>query len=440
MQLSGESVLALAPDASSAAAGKKLANARHWRNLGQNADAVWGECQGSALYQVRVELATYATKCTCPSHKFPCKHSLGLLLLAATTRDVPDGEPPEWVASWLAKRAAAQQPKTAPETPKQSPEAAAKAQAKRVEKREALVARGLESLDVWLSDLVRTGLAGVEAQPATFWEREAAQMVDAQAPGIAARLRRMAEIPGASPAWPEKLLGELGRLALLTAAYHRSDALDEELREDVRQLVGWSLKEEEVAARGEVVTDDWLILGQHTTEEDRGRVRRTWLLGRETERPALIIQFSYMGQPFKELLPPGACQRGELAFWPGAAALRARFVSRASEPGVVREIPGRTTIAAFLTDIANALARQPWQDHLLCALRTVTPVYESVSDRWYVRDAEGAVLPLAGDEHWKLLAVSGGAPVDFAGEWDGERLLPGGVVADATYYSREEVG
>ncbi|MGH2517091.1 MAG: SWIM zinc finger family protein [Ktedonobacterales bacterium] len=439
MQLTGDSVLALAPDASSAVAGKKLANARHWRNLGQNAEAVWGECQGSALYQVRVELAAYAAKCTCPSHKFPCKHSLGLLLLAATTREVPDGEPPTWVTEWLGKRMAAQQPKTAPEKSKVPAESAAKAQTRRVEKREALVAQGLDSLDVWLSDLVRTGLAGVEAQPATFWEREAAQMVDAQAPGIAARLRRIAEIPGASSQWPEKLLAELGRLALLTEAYRRSDALGAGLREDVRQLVGWTLKEEEVAERGEVVTDDWLILGQHTTEEDRGRVRRTWLLGKETERPALIVQYSFMGQPFKELLPPGVCQRGDLALWPGAAALRARFVSRTSEPDVVRAMPGRSSIAAFLASVADALARQPWQDRLLCALQAVTPVYDVATNQWYIRDAEGAALPLAGDVYWKLLAVSGGAPVDFAGEWDGERLLPLGAVADGTYYSLEEV-
>lgn len=438
MQLTSDSVLALAPDASSAAAGKKLADARHWRNLGQNAEAVWGECQGSALYQVRIELATLATRCTCPSHKFPCKHSLGLLLLATTTHEVPAGEPPEWVASWLAKRAAAQQPKPAQEKAKQSPEAAAKAQAKRIAKREALVARGLESLDLWLSDLVRTGLASVEAQPATFWEREAAQMVDAQASGIASRLRRMAEIPGASPVWPEKLLGELGRLALLTEAYHRCGALDNGLREDVRLLVGWTLKEEEVAERGEIVTDDWLIVGQHTTDEDRGRVRRTWLLGRKSARPAVVVQFSYMGQPFRELMPPGTYQRGKLAFWPGAAPLRAYFLAREGAPEAIRAIPGQFSVTAFLTSAADALARQPWQDRMLCALRAVTPVYDVAANKWYIRDAAGAALPLAGDEHWKLLALSGGAPLDFAGEWDGVCVLPLGAVADGTYYALKE--
>src|SRR5213082_3012500 len=86
MNLTIEQVTALAPDASSAAAAKKLATPAAWRGLGQSAAALWGECQGTALYQVRVALADLTAKCSCPSRKLPCKHSLGLLLLLAATR------------------------------------------------------------------------------------------------------------------------------------------------------------------------------------------------------------------------------------------------------------------------------------------------------------------------------------------------------------------
>src|SRR5260370_35588004 len=91
--------------------------------------------------------------------------------------------------------------------------------ATRAEKRRELVAQGLERLDLWLSDLVRNGLASVESQPATFWEQQAAQMIDAQAPGIAARLRSMAGKPNSPARWPEGLLGQLGRLALRPEAF-----------------------------------------------------------------------------------------------------------------------------------------------------------------------------------------------------------------------------
>jgi hypothetical protein len=69
--LTSEQVLALAPDASSASAGKKLGNTRIWQRLGQNSSVLWGECQGSALYQVKVDLSTLTTQCSCPSRKFP---------------------------------------------------------------------------------------------------------------------------------------------------------------------------------------------------------------------------------------------------------------------------------------------------------------------------------------------------------------------------------
>jgi SWIM zinc finger len=105
MSLSLEQVLALAPDASAAAAGKKLGTPAPWQNLGGNDDAYWGECKGSALYQVRVARADLAAKCTCPSRKLPCKHTLGLLILAATMPSVLIAtQPPEWVMEWLVRR------------------------------------------------------------------------------------------------------------------------------------------------------------------------------------------------------------------------------------------------------------------------------------------------------------------------------------------------
>jgi hypothetical protein len=438
MQLTRFQVLALAPDASSAANGKKEADVRRWRNLGQSPEAAWGECQGSALYQVRVDLGTLSVKCTCPSHKFPCKHGLGLMLLALDPKSVPTAEPPQWVAEWLAKRAAANEQKQE-KVARTATEEPTKEQLKRQEKREALVLQGLDSLDLWLADLVRNGLAGLEAQPASFWERQAAQMTDSQASGVAVRLRQLAGIPGSAPDWPEKLLNRLGGLTLLSYAYHHADALDAALREDVRQLVGWSLKEEEVAARGEIVADDWLILGQHVEDEDRGRVQRTWLLGASTGRAALILQFSFMGQPFKETLVPGVRQHGELAYWPGASSLRARFVSRAGEATALDDIRGAASVETFLSGVAAALARQPWQERFLCALRAVAPICDAGKGAWWVRDDTGAALPLAAGDHWRLLAVSGGRPVALAGEWDGAALLPLGVVAERVYYPLWEV-
>ena len=79
-----------------------------------------------------------------------------------------------------------------------------------------------------------------------------------------------------------------------------------------------------------------------------------------------------------------------------------------------------------------ALARQPWLDRFPFVLADVIPVPDE--RQWQLDDQTGARLPLARGDHWLLLALSGGAPVDLAAEWDGTSLLPLGVVVDGAYH------
>lgn len=143
-----ERVNGLAPDPASLKAGQGLASVRKWTSLGMDKTAFWGECQGSGAkpYQVRVDLSEPAFKCSCPSRKFPCKHALGLLLLAAAGKiqHIPQ---PQWVADWLAERSVRVEKKrervdTVP-TPVNE-----KAQAKRKENCPDRVDQGLAALKV----------------------------------------------------------------------------------------------------------------------------------------------------------------------------------------------------------------------------------------------------------------------------------------------------
>jgi len=436
MDVTADGIAALAPDASALAAGRKQAKPNVWKGLGRSEAALWGECQGSALYQVRVDLSDLTTRCTCPSHKFPCKHGLGLLFLAVDSPDtLPRSEPPAWVSEWLTKRVAAQQAREAPKpSDTQAPKKSEAALAARADKRMALVTKGLEGLDLWLNDLVRNGLAGLELQPATFWERQAARMVDAQAPGVAARLRRMAEIPNATPDWPARLLSALGRLALLTEAFYRLSELDPTLQDDVRQAVGWTLEADEVQARGEAVEDEWLALGQYVVPEDKLRVQRTWLKGLTTGREALVLQFAFGRAPFAQTIPCGVRQAARLVYWPGAYPQRALIDARRGASTALRDrLPGCDLVEDTLRGTATALANQPWLERFGYALREVVPVRDAARG-WSVVDAAGAALPLIKGEHWRLLALSGGAPVDLAAEWDGESLRPLGAMADGAYH------
>ncbi|HET8841932.1 MAG TPA: SWIM zinc finger family protein, partial [Ktedonobacteraceae bacterium] len=384
------------------------------------------------LYQVKVDLASLTSQCSCPSRKLPCKHSLGLLLLAAA-KNVSDAEAPEWVTSWLAKRQANTVRKQEKAT-KAATEPPSAAQLKTAEKRLTTVKKGLETLDVWLNDLIRQGLATVQTQPFSFWEQQAARLRDAQAPALDTRVRRLAEIPNATPQWPQKLLGELGKLALLTHAFQQEEQLEPGMREEVRLLIGWNLSQEEVIAQGETVRDTWIVLGQNVDEDSRGKTQRTWLMGLNSKRPALIVQFSFANQPFAERFALGSQQEAELTFWPGTYPQRALVRQRfgVSEP-FKDALPGVDKIDEFLGIVSQSLGRQPWLERFLCLVRGVTPVCSEEGKRWYVSDSEGNALPFAGTDGWQLLASSGGKPVDLAAEWDGEILRPLGVMVNGSY-------
>ncbi len=433
MELTPQQVLALAPDPSAEAAGKKLAVARHWKSLGRTNAALWGECQGSALYQVRVDLGSFAYGCTCPSRKLPCKHVLGLLLLAAGTPEVvPAAEPPQWITEWLAKRAArAEKKQERQDRPAQAADPAA--QAKRAAQRERRIADGLEILDAWLADLVRSGLAGLETRPPSFWEDAARRLVDAQAPALAARIRRLGELPGASQEWPRRVLGELGRVALLSHAFRRLDQLDPSLRQDVRQLLGWTFQQDQLVSQGaELIEDCWCVLGWFDEDDGRLASRRTWLLGQQSGRAALFWQYAVGTQPFPPPLTATAVVAGKLVFWPGAVPQRAAFAGDHVLRGPIRDLPGDASIAAFLRRVAEGLARNPWLDRFLAVLCGVS-LAPREQGCWLIRDAEGSTLPVAGSAAWQALAASGGHAVTLVGEWNGECLSLLGVWNEGRY-------
>lgn len=430
-----EQIIALAPDASSAKSGKDLANVRKWVTLGQHEDVVWGECQGSGKnpYQTQIDTNEPAFKCSCPSRKFPCKHGLGLfLLLAAQPAAVTAGEPPAWVVEWVesrAKRAEKAQQRAAESKEKAADPAA---QAKRAQSRQARVSAGLAELELWLRDLVRGGLAAIPRRPYNYWETMAARLVDAQAPGLARRVRDMAGISASGADWQEELLRHLGLLHLAIEGFKRIDDLPPDTQADLRSLAGWTYTQEELATQPPV-HDQWLLLGQRVEEEDRLRVQRTWLWGRASGRPALILNFAHGNAPLDTTLVPGSAIDADLSFYPGTWRLRAAVMQRSGPPQHLDVSLPSSTIAETTAEYANTLAQYPWLDAMPAALRDVSVVPGEA--QWHVRDAVGQELPLSPhfENQWRLLAFSGGRPLSLFGEWDSRWLRPFGAYAEGRW-------
>jgi hypothetical protein len=402
-----EQVLALAPDAGSVAAARRLAGAGSWSGAGTQPEpaAVWGECAGSGTvpYRTVVDLGGPAYRCSCPSRKFPCKHALGLLLLWSAG-GVNAGLAPEWAASWLDGRAAAAADRAAaaPVT-RAAPDADAARD--RAEKRRRRVAAGVEELDRWLLDQVRAGLGPLRQGGYRHVEPVAARMVDAQAPGLAAALRRLPGVAAGRADWPGPVLEELGLLRLAVTGHRALDRLPAGLAAAVRREVGYPVAREDVLA-GPAVADRWLVVGQQDAEQERLTVRRVWLLGERTGRPALVLSFAAAGQTLDASLLPGAGFDGDLHFYPGGAPLRALVGERRGGPAAVTALAGGT-LAEAAAAYGAAVAADPWTDAWPAAVAGLVPV---PGEPWQVVDATGRRAPLLG-EPWRLLAVSGGHPV-----------------------------
>ena len=310
-------VLALAPDASSQRAAHSLASGRSWLLTGAaEPGALWGECRGSAAtpYRTVVDLAGPAYRCSCPSRKFPCKHALALLLLWADGSVAGRRRRAARLGRQLAHRTRRPgRPRAGrgtgePKDPKTA--------ARRAEQREARVATGLGELDRWLCDQVRQGLAASQQAGDGHWDDIAARMIDAQAPGLAERLRALASVPHSGAGWDGRLLEEYALLRLLAVAYLRQAELPPPLRETIRSRIGFSLRQADVLAGGEPVRDHWQVLGRRDLEQDRIRTRRTWLQGRKTGRPALVLSFAPVGQVLDDTLTVGTDADADLVLLP----------------------------------------------------------------------------------------------------------------------------
>ncbi|MEU9855967.1 SWIM zinc finger family protein [Streptomyces sp. NPDC047974] len=400
-----EQVRALAPDEAWRRAGGGLGTAGPWSGAGGRDGVVWGQCAGSGRtpYRTVVDTGEPVYACTCPSRRSPCKHALGLLLLwAAGDPAVPDGaEPPAWASRRLA-------PRPAPGAAPADPEAARR----RAERRAARVTAGAEELERRLTDLVRGGLAAAGRQGYGLWEETAARMVDAQAPGLAARVRELGAIPGSGPDWPVRLLEESALAHLLDRAWLAADRLPAALAATVRTRVGLPS-----VPAGPAVRDRWLVLSRHDTGDGRLTTRRIWLYGTAGGRTALLLSFGAAGRAPSLALPVGALLDGELTPHAGAGQLRADPGELVPAPGPAAPPPGGG-VGAALDAYGRALREDPWLESWPVTLGRVVPAPAEYG--WQLADADGhEALPLTTPDRpalWRLLALSGGAPLTVFGE------------------------
>ncbi len=418
-----EQATSLAPDPAALKTAQGLTSTRKWTVLGRDDDFLWGLAQGSGAqpYQVQIDLGEPAFKCSCPSRKFPCKHGLGLLLLfAGQASALPAAPRPEWVVEWATKRAqkATKQETKAAESALATPDPAA--QAKRREKREANIAAGVAFLDGWLRDLARQGLAAAAPAGYGFWDGAARRLIDAQAPGLARRVRALGNSVGGNSRTEVQAIAELGRLYLLAAASRRRAELPPPWQEEIDAQLGWTVEQDEVRQR-EGVAGTWFV-GAHTLREEEKILTRATYLFSTDGRVGKLLEFSPTSHPSLASLALGRWVEGELAFYPGVQNRRALWKTPPHDTveGTLEFLPSCEAVLAAhaATVAANPLAEASPVTVQLTPLRS--------GDRWWLRDDTGAALPVVDSFSlgWELHACAGGRAIRLVGLWDGFALAP----------------
>jgi len=328
--------------------------------------------------------------------------------------------------------------------------AAARAR-RRAAQRAARVAEGAAELDRRLADALRRGLAG-GGPP---WAELAARMVDAQAPGLAARARALAE-PGAGDSGPgalSRLLEECALLHLLAAGYGRVEALPAPLAATVRARVGFTAEAAAILATGPRVRDTWRVLGRREGVEERLSARRVWLRGASSGQQALLLGFTGPAGSTAAAATPspasgpvdglraGAALDAELAYYPGALPLRAVLDPAGACPagdgpagdgpagdgpagGSPAAAPEGCSLAEGVARYGSGLAADPWLESWPVVLAGAIPVPGPGSGGrgWRLADAAtGESVPFdprhaVASGLWRLAAVSGGRPLTVFGE------------------------
>ena len=293
---------------------------------------------------------------------------------------------------------------------------------RRAEQREQRVGTGLAELDRWLQDQVRQGLAASQQSGYKHWDDIAARMVDAQAPGLAERLRALAAVPYSGTGWDGRLLEEYALLRLLAVAYGRHADLAPPLRDTVRSRIGFTVRQADVLAAGPPARDRWHVLARRDLDQDRLRTRRVWLRGHTTGRYALVLSFAAAGQSLDDCAyrrhrgrrGSGLLPRRRPAARPRRGPARREPAERARPGGDGGGAAGLMGRGARRGPLAGQLARRAGRD----------PGPVAAAHACTTRPATPCRCTRSAGDCWPLFALSAGSPLTVAGEWTPRGLWP----------------
>lgn len=411
MNLTEEQISKLAPDASSEKAGRGLAVPAKWELCEYSERALWGHCRGSGKnpYQTQVDLQNIAFKCSCPSRKFPCKHSLGLLLLHAARPELFNRtEEPEWVKAWLEKRTANAEKKEKRIQEKTNKPVDEKAQQRRVNERIRKVNDGVEELQVRLKDMLRNGLLNIPEKIYTLVPEMRRRLIDAQAPGLAGMISELTTIDFDTEAWKHDLTARLSRIYLLTESYKNIESLSPEWQDEVRSLIGFTQAKEEVLS-SHAVTDTWMVMYVREVKQDKITVQYHWLYGKSSGLHALYLQFVPPGVIPEITFLAGSFISADMYFYKGVLPQRVLFKQYAASDDVFAP-QAYPSVSAATKAFREAVTRNPFITEVPIVVAGIRLTQQGDELHAIDTDKHTALLHLTEKARRRLLLITGGKP------------------------------
>ncbi len=404
-----EQVLGLAQHDYQVKTSRELAVAHKWQTLGKDSSGIWAEIavKDKPPIQTKILLNPLSFSCSCVSYHYPCQHALGLTLLwLEQPAAFALSERPEWFSVSATERAE-----------ELDTEFSSRAE------RRARIEMGLGELELWLHDLIRSGLEVARTRPPTYYQQMTDRLLDATLGEVAKDIRQLAAISAKNPRWHEDYLGILGKLHLLIQGFKRLDELPEAMQADLQMAVG-GLPE----LQQETLPDVWHVLGRRVETEMNRKVQRTYLWGKHQQRPALLLDVLHGNMTVNTTFLPGVVLEATLAFYKSTTPLRAELGLLKNMTQTETSVRGEVSIKTATTNFINIKTANPWLRHYPLLVQDV--IAEQHDGNWIVRDSEGYFLPLPPryPYGWYLRALSAGGSSDkglwLFGEYDGSRFLP----------------
>ncbi|WP_044201922.1 SWIM zinc finger domain-containing protein [Flammeovirga sp. OC4] len=442
MNITEEYIQTISPTSTAFNAGKKLSMPAKWLSYGKSERGLWGELKGSGKkpYKTQIDIVDFAYKCSCPSRQFPCKHGIALMLLyVGLEGKIEETEEHEWVKEWLDKRTVKKS--QVHETKEVTEEESVKKKKNKLRteaKRFEEVKYGIEELELWLKDMVRIGFLELPNQRKKIAELSK-RMIDAKATRLSAWVRSYAEFNfNNEQVWREQAMQTTARLFLLIKTFNNYDQLSPLWQQTIKTLVGWNQSTKELIndPEAECVEDHWLVVGQETSEREGITTQKSWLLGLQTNRNALILSFKTNYSSFDHSLSTGMLFEGELKFFPSITPLRAVVSKQKLNLNELICLPHfMENINEVYQQRAEKLIKNPWELEQLVCLESVQLVLQKKEN--VVCDTFQNYITIEEECPEDVLlnwyALEGSSPSKIVGLFRNGKLLPLGLFHQHKY-------